>query len=523
MKNVRKKNRIMPGNLFRFFAVMTGTAMAFPFFCLHLNAMPLRFLSNSLIDIIQETPKLKQKDQTPMSLKKKDQPKKTESDDDFDDFDEDETSLGFQFIFNGFVELENFVNTYVHQEPEDVFKKNEFRVRLSMQLGNENYYFKCVPNFYFLPFFLSEGLYDDYHYSESDFTLARNGRMSGEYYELSFNECFLNLGFKHFRVRLGNQLYAWGTADVFNPTSFINPTDSRELFYKDADENKLGVPSLSSMIFLSDFTLEFVFVPFHIGAISPESDNFWAYHYKRGYFLEVEEEKYQALPPAGENLGYGVRCSGSVKGVDFSVSLYQGPDVNPMLRPVDYLETTSNIKVKQTYYTSTNLGWDLSFKLWKFEFHAEMAYSPNKYGVVDEEKKHSDGIDMKWPWPVKQSHYISYAVGFNFIWNDLIFTAEWLQSDYTDESLMEPFYTYFVSMSLSYTFFDELLKLSLVTVCDVKNIGYLLFPSVSFDFHNGVSLRLAYSHIGSTETDDINVFTLFKKHDILILGVRYEF
>lgn len=507
--------------------LLTGFTIGIFLFSIPAQAMLPRGAMLSLFSAAQENQKLKKKDdKVDINLKKK----KTEKDE-FDEFEEEEKSLGFQFIFNGFVEFENIISTYLYQEPEDINKKNEFRVKLNMQLGNENYYLKLVPNFYFMPFFLSDGLYDDYRYSNKQFTFARNCRMSGEHFELSFNEFFVNVGFEHFRLRLGNQIYAWGTADIFNPTSYINPSDSRELFYKDADENKLGVPSFSSMIFVSDFTIEFVFVPIHVGALSPVADNFWAYHYILGKYnlFEIREGKFKAMDPAGENLGYGLRFAGSVKGVDFSVSLYHGPDNTPMLRPYSYLEDSSDIEVRQEYRTSTNLGADISFKLWKFEIHGEISYSPNKYGVVDEVPDDFVVNDsnlqtlLSDPFRIKQSHYISYALGFNFIWKDLVCAAEWLQSAYFDSSLMEPFNSYFLAMSVSYSFLEELIQLSMIGVVDVEDVGYIIMPRIDFDFHNGVSLKLAYSHIGCKPTDDINMFTIFKKHDIFILGVRYEF
>ena len=87
---------------------------------------------------------------------------------------------------------------------------------------------------------------------------------------------------------------------------------------------------------------------------------------------------------------------------------------------------------------------------------------------------------------------------------------------------MEPFNSYFLAMSVSYSFLEELIQLSMIGVVDVEDVGYIIMPRIDFDFHNGVSLKLAYSHIGCRPTDDINMFTIFKKHDIFILGVRYE-
>lgn len=445
--------------------------------------------------------------------------------DDFDEFEEGGSGLGYQFIINGFVELENIVNTYTKQEPGDSNKKNEIRVKLNMQAGSEKYYFKCVPNIYALPLYLKDGFYDDYHYNEDNFEISRNGRISGEYYEASFNECFVNAGFDYMRFRLGNQIYAWGTCDVFNPTSFINPSDSRELFFKDADETTLGVPSLSSMIFLSDLTLELVFIPLHVGAISPVSENFWAYHYDIG-FMTIVEDKYEPLPAGAENIGYGARLAGSFSGVDISLSFYRGPDANPILRPIDYIPETSDILVRQEYHTSTNFGGDFSFKLWKFEIHGEMAYSPDKYGVVDETPTgftfEDDSAVLNRPFSIKTSKWYSYSTGLNFIYNNLTLTSEWVQGKNLDKSLMGSYYSDLIAGGISYSFFDGSLDTTLAALYDVKHEGYVLMPSINYKI-NDISVKLAYSHISNSPSDEITMFSLFKKHDILIIGVRYEF
>lgn len=455
-----------------------------------------------------------------ISLKKLPTPEATETSENPETGEDD---LGFQFTMNGFVELENFVNTYTKQEPSDVNKKNEIRVKLSMQAGTENNYFKCDPNFYFLPYFLHNGLYSDYKYNDKNFNIARNGRISGNAYEMSLNECFLNIGFDNLRFRIGNQIYAWGTADLFNPTSYINPSDTRELFYKDSDEGTVGVPSVSSMIHFSDFSLELVFVPVHIGSISPAENNFWMYQYNLGFVsVTGNEDKY--LKPAWENAGYGGRLARSIKGVDLSLSCYHGPDTSPLLRPMKYLAVQSDVLVEQEYHTSTNIGFDFSFQVSKFEIHGEMAYSPDKYGVVDEAYDLEKNPELlKSPFRVKSANWLSYAVGLNFTQDKLIITAEWIQSNYFDNSLMKPFYTDFIASSISYSFFDEFLNLSMAAVYDTKNVGYLVMPAVSLDFESGVSLRLAYGHIGSKETDDINIFTLYEKKDIIKLGLRYVF
>ena len=445
--------------------------------------------------------------------------------DDFDELEKGSSGFGYQFIFSGFIEMENIISTYTKQDPGDINKKNEIRTRLSMQAGNENYYFKCVPNFYILPLYFKDDFYSDYRYSDDNFKISRNGRISGKYYEASFNECYLNLSFNHMRLRAGNQIYGWGTSDVFNPTSFINPSDSRELFYKDSDETTIGVPSLSSMIFASDFTLELVYVPVHIGAISPAAKNFWAYQYELG-FLTLIEKEYKELPLSAENSGYGARLAGCISGVDLSLSAYRGPDASPLLRPMAYIEKTSDILVQQEYHTSTNFGTDCSFKLWKFELHGEFAYSPDKYGVVDETP---DGYVIKDksnfllnPFSVRTSRMYSYSAGMNFIQDKLTITSEWIQSGFADKSLMLPFNTDLIASSISYSFFDNKLRMSMGGLYDVKHLGYVLMPSIYINIDD-VSVKIAYSHMSDSPSDEITMFSVFKKHDILILALRYEF
>ncbi|HPS59018.1 MAG TPA: hypothetical protein PK514_13010 [Spirochaetota bacterium] len=450
-----------------------------------------------------------------------------EKDEFVDDFGEDETSLGFQTIFSGFIEIENFIHNYRYEEPGDANKKNEFRAKLSLQLGTENTYFKIVPNFYALPAFGSNK-YPDYVYAELDpgdkYTVARNGRISGKYYEASFNECYVNLGFDFIKFRLGNQIYAWGTADLYNPTSYINPSDTRELFYKDADESKPGVPSVSAMVFISDFTLELVYIPVHTGSISPVPGNFWRYHYNLS-FIELQGNEDTELPVAKQNMGYAARLSSTFGGVDISISGYRGPDTSPLLRPMAWIGLTSDVEVEQEYHISNNAGIDFSFSLGDFELHGEAAYSPDKYGVVDEEYGSSLGDEdlVLLPFRIRTSGYYSYAAGFNYTHGKLIFTAEWVQSKYTDKELMAPFYSDIIGSSISYSLFEELINLSLIGAYHIKNHGYILSPAVSFEFDNGLSFKLSYGYIGAEESDEPNMFTLYEMKKIFIVGVRYVF
>lgn len=431
---------------------------------------------------------------------------------------------GFIFNLQGFIESENFINTYTEQNPGDINKKNEFRLNLNLQTGTDMFYLRFIPNCYMLPFltYNEVSIYDDYRY-EKKFKVSRNGRISDTNYEVSFNECYLSLDTQYIRLRTGNQIYRWGTADVFNPTSYINPSDSRELIFKDDDEAKIGVPSASAMIFIRDFSLELVYVPVHVPSISPISQNFWAYHYNEG-FIPIEEGETEGLEITAENFGYGARLAGTVSGFDFALSGYYGPDREPLLRPMRTLlvPNTLPVLVMPEYYLIGIGGIDIAFSLGDFVFQAEAAYSPNKYGVVDQDYSEPIEDEMTWPFEVKKSGYFSYSTGFNYIWDTFVFTTEWTQSKYSDSSLMPSVYSDLLVARIEDSFFENFIKLSLSCVWDTKHKGFLLMPAMGFDFQNGLTFNLSYGYINGKD-DSMDVFSMYNNYDIIIIGLRYAF
>jgi len=152
------------------------------------------------------------------------------------------------WTFEGFLEMENLFNAHKDQSFDDAVIKNEIRGKFKIRYGTDNAHVFLSPDLYLsCAVFQSES--DKTCAYNDDFDVARNMRISDRGYEASLNEGYVHYGNSRARVRVGNQIYGWGTADVFNPTSYFNPYDMRETFFKDDDELKLGVPSISGMAF----------------------------------------------------------------------------------------------------------------------------------------------------------------------------------------------------------------------------------------------------------------------------------
>ena len=139
-----------------------------------------------------------------------------------DEEDSEDTSAPAGFEISGFISNKNIISTYTEQEPGDINRKNELRANIKLKSGSDDFYLFLNTNQYIIPLAIN----DEFRYSEN-FRIGRNGTISGTFYEMNAREFYVNLAFEKIRLRAGNQVYGWGTADVFNPTSYFNPQDLR--------------------------------------------------------------------------------------------------------------------------------------------------------------------------------------------------------------------------------------------------------------------------------------------------------
>jgi len=435
-----------------------------------------------------------------------------------------------EFSFSGFIEFQSFFNTGTGQDNKDANKKNEIRNRLEVKYGTDDTFLFAVSNLYLSQAYLNDNVKDDYVYSNKR-GVSRNLRFSSREGELSFDELYFNYTAEKFRLRAGNQIYAWGTADAFNPTSYFNPYDLREFIFRDDDEEKAGVPSLSGMFFLDNYTIEAVFVPVHIPTIMPPGGNFWSLTVDEGFPLPIVFDEPQQLDADIANCGYGARLSTGSEGVDISVSGYHGPDKDPVFLPYEVTGVVPDVAilVKPETHIVDMFGVDISAALGDFVVQFEGVYSPDKAGIVKAES-------IVLPFEVERSQYISYAAGFNYFipldrifdghQGESVFTFEWFQSRYLDDDLYSPFITDIITCKFEDSYFDGRVTTAIKALFETRHGGRIFWPEIGYDFQNGFSFTVAYAGIwgeeGST-VEDTSIFHYFNENDIVMGTLRYEY
>jgi len=443
--------------------------------------------------------------------------------------------FGPEFTCSGFIEFQSFFNTGTDQNFKDANKKNEIRNRLEIKYGTEDTFLFAVSNLYLFQTYLNKAAKKSYVYSK-DREVSRNLRISSNEIELRFDELYLNYGAESFRLRVGNQIYGWGTADAFNPTSYFNPSDTRELFFRDDDENKAGVPSLSGMFFLGDFTLEAVFVPVHIPPITAPEGNFWAVTVD-SFLMPIVFDEPERLGIDIDNVGYGARLSTSMGGVDMSLSGYRGPDKSQLFLPDRVIFqgiTPVAVQIKSQASIVSMFGIDFSATLGDFVVQLEAVYSPDKMGIVEQRITSPPALTL--PFEVERSRHISYATGFNYFipldrlidghTGDAVFTFEWFQSRYLDSGLHPPSFTDIITCKFEDSYFDGHITTAIKGIFETRHGGKIFWPEIGYDFQNGLSLKLSYAGIWGEKGsafENTSIFHYFKDNDIVMGTVRYEY
>ena len=431
--------------------------------------------------------------------------------------------------------FENIIQTKRELHFEDASKKNEISALFEFQYGSADDYLFSQTGFYFFPTFISDTIGQEYVYSDES-TTFRNLRISNNSSEVIFRELYYNWSREKFRVRMGNQVIAWGTADFLNSTSYFNPSDLRELLFKDEDQVALPVPAVSGLFFLKGFTVETVFVPVHTAAAFPETGNFWAVKQIEDNYPVIFGDE-NPMDANSKNFGYGARLASTYKGVDFSVSGYHGPDKDPVLLPYGTVlieNQTVSVLVQPEYFRVDYLGFDSAFTYNDFVFQVEAAYSPNKSGFVIQDTARPQ--DLTFPYDTRKTDYLSYSVGFNYFIpmqkllpghaGESLFTVEWYQAQYFDDDIEKPQITDFLTCRFQDTYFGDRLSVSMTGIFETRNSGVILWPQIGYDFLNGFKVEAGYISIdghGEGDYQEDSVFYYYEDNDFVMVNVRYAF
>ncbi len=433
------------------------------------------------------------------------------------------------------ISMDQMINNDRDKTSKEAYVKSELRAETEIKYDLSGPYIYSITDTSILATFIRKEFSDHYRYS-NDSKICRNLRITSESAEISFREFYLHIPLESGRIRIGNQLLPWGTADFINSTAYINPQDLREIIFKEQDRIKFGVPSVSVLYFMEDASLELAWIPVHVTEAMPETGTYWS--------VKKIEQKYplyfgtsMAMDVNSRNFGYAARLAFSREGYDYSLSAYHGPDREPVLLPYRTVVSPGRpvgVMVRPVYDTVDYIGFDFTTTWNEFSLQVEGAFSPDKASFIKQDTDHPE--DLVFPFKTDRSPYFAYSIGINYYppmhkfiedhTGDAILVLEWYQARYLDDKLSAPLLTDLLSFRFQDDYFDQRLHLSLSAVFDVGKDGVIFWPELIYDYDDNISFSVSYAAInGKIEGDweEDSLISYFKDNDFILFTVSYDY
>jgi hypothetical protein len=187
---------------------------------------------------------------------------------------------------------------------------------------------------------------------------------------LSLKEATVKLRGGPVEVTLGKQVFAWGTADAYNPTDNLSPYDYMDVL----DNEKIGVYAAAGRFDLGPASLTLVVIPFFTPSRLPLLTSRWTPPLPEDLAVVLDDRQ---LPGRDlDNMQYAGRLRGTLGGWDLSVSYFDGFDTSPTLRVSTAGTADGGVvpRVTPVFPRTRFAGFDFSTTVRQLEVHGESAF-----------------------------------------------------------------------------------------------------------------------------------------------------
>jgi hypothetical protein len=168
-------------------------------------------------------------------------------------------------------------------------------------------------------------------------------------------------------LTLGKQLFAWGTADGFNPTDNLNPYDYLDV----ADAEKMAIWSAAAQLTLGPTNTTLIVAPVFTPSRTPFLTSRWVPPAPSDILLADRQLPANTV----SNVTYAARVRATVSGWDLSASYFEGFENTPVVETalVSPAPGVTMPLLTPVFTRMRVVGLDASTTYRKFEFHGEAA------------------------------------------------------------------------------------------------------------------------------------------------------
>lgn len=353
--------------------------------------------------------------------------------------------------------------------------------------------------------------------------------------DCDISEAYIDYSSSSWGFRIGAQKAVWGKADGVDITNSVFPKNSTSLF---ADDSSLSINAARLSFSGSFFTIDGYWIPFFKGNKLPleESNPLRKAIIPTNVTMNIMGKNLELPVNIGnlkspelklKNGEFGLKASSYLSFCDLSVYGFYGWDKTPLINyevstamhPVLNMPIPSAITINGTYERITMLGFDAAFPIGETVLRIEDAYFPERAFQASVESIMTGSEIL-----VKQ-HQIMGLAGIDWMPSGWTITAQYYYDviiNKSDKLEREDFYTHGSTLSISKTFLQETLELSLSGM-----VGFNAFDSV-INFQGKYSLtdqlKLSagcYVFLPGPEKD--GTYGAFKDLSTIFIKCQYSF
>ncbi len=342
-----------------------------------------------------------------------------------------------------------------------------------------------------------------------------------EYEKIILREAYAAAEFGQFEIKAGQMILNWGRTDEINPVDVVNPEDLSEFYTIEKMERKIPVMLFDGILYLGDFALQAVWIPFFEPAVIP-SRGPWAQNTLLE-FRQAAPDLYAGLDfsdrdGAGRrdinNSETAVRLTGILGSFDFGLVYFYGYNDQPAIK-IDITDAGNPADI--IYKKYSGYGFDFAYSIGGYGFRGEFFYrdrilytyektppplmsydnyeSPDFQGIIGIDKTYGENI------------YVNIQVMYTRI------------LDYKDDMLMHE--DMIMGMgTVEDKFLRETLTVALDFYYGFREKDWMLGPRIEYALTDNLKAKLSGFIVDGPLASDLGQF---KNNDMVILQFAYNF
>jgi hypothetical protein len=210
---------------------------------------------------------------------------------------------------------------------------------------------------------------------------------------LEAKELYAERALAGIETRVGIQRFSWGRLDEYPINDLFNPWDYRQFLVKSLEERKIGVPAVSATMSRSEWSGQFVWVPWLVPYRLPGSDERWSLFPATSASPETSGPAFIPLEPGLpartlQNGSVGLRWQ-TLGEVEWAVNLFHGFDPRPSFGMttgnVVARDNSNSLAIVPSFHRITSMGVDAALVAGDWSLRAETAYACNRAFTIRRE------------------------------------------------------------------------------------------------------------------------------------------